>query len=62
MRNSQHNTYIKCGEFLSICSQDIGRKQNFGYIKGHDSGTYLKKNDVTIQGRLCQNECIYKIW
>ena len=37
------NAYIKFGEFLSICSQDIERKQNFGYIKGHNSGTSLRK-------------------
>ena len=24
------NAYIKIGEILSICSQDIERKQNFG--------------------------------
>ena len=24
------NAYINFGEFLSICSQDIERKQNFG--------------------------------
>ena len=37
------NAYIKFGEFLSICSQDIERKQNFGYIKGHNSGTNVRK-------------------
>ena len=37
------NAYIKFGDFLSICSQDIERKQNFGYIKGHYSGTNLRK-------------------
>ena len=28
------NSYIKFGEILSIGSQDIGRKQNFGVNKG----------------------------
>ena len=28
------NAYIKFGEILSICSQDIERKQNFGINKG----------------------------
>ena len=37
------NAYIKFGEFLSICSQDIERKQNFGYINGHNSGTNMRK-------------------
>ena len=37
------NAYIKFGEFLSICSQDIERKQSFGNIKGHNSGTNLRK-------------------
>ena len=37
------NAYIKFGEFLSICSQDIEGKRNFGYIKGHYSGTNLRK-------------------
>ena len=27
------NAYIKFGEILSICSQDIERKQNYGKIK-----------------------------
>ena len=37
------DAYIKFGEFLSISSQNIERKQNFGYIKGHNSGTNLRK-------------------
>ena len=37
------NAYIKFGEFLSIYSQDIERKRNFGYIKSHNSGTNLRK-------------------
>ena len=28
---------------LSICSQDIEWKRNFGYIKGHNSSTNLRK-------------------
>ena len=36
------NAYIKFGEILSICSQYIEQKQNFGgKIKVHDSGTNL---------------------
>ena len=31
------NAYIKFGEILSICSQDIERKQNLTSIKGHNS-------------------------
>ena len=37
------NAYIKFGEFLSISSQNIEHKQNFVYIKGHNSGTNLRK-------------------
>ena len=37
------NAYIKFGEFLSISSQNTEHKQNFGYIKGHNSGTNLRK-------------------
>ena len=37
------NAYIKFGEFLSICSKDIKPKPNFGYRKGHNSGTNLRK-------------------
>ena len=28
------NAYMKFGEILSICSQDIERKQNFGVNQG----------------------------
>ena len=28
------NAYIKFGEILSICSQDVERKQNFGVNQG----------------------------
>ena len=28
------NAYIKFGEILSICSQDIERRQNFGVNQG----------------------------
>ena len=37
------NTYLKFGEILSICSQDIGRKRNSGVKKGHNSGTKVRK-------------------
>ena len=37
------NAYIKFGEFLSICSQDIERKRNFCDIKGHNSAINLRK-------------------
>ena len=37
------NAYIKLGENLLICSQDIERKRNLGVIKGHKSGTNIKK-------------------
>ena len=38
------NAYILFREFLSICSQDIKRKQNFGVKKeGHNSGTNFQK-------------------
>ena len=37
------NAYIKFGEILSICSQDIERKQILAYIKGHNSGTNVHK-------------------
>ena len=37
------NAYIKFGEILSICSQDIERKQNLTSIKGHNSIKNLQK-------------------
>ena len=38
------NTYIKFGEILSICSQDIEWKQNSGINQGpYYSGTNLQK-------------------
>ena len=37
------NAYIKFGEILSICSQDIEQKRYFGVIKGHDSGISVQK-------------------
>ena len=40
------NSYIKFGQNLCICSQDIGQKQNFGVNQGHNSGTNEQKNDV----------------
>ena len=32
--NVSINSYIKFGEILSICSQDIERKRNFGINQG----------------------------
>ena len=40
--------YIKFGENQSICYRDIERKRNFGWIKGHNSGTNVRK-------RTCNN-------
>ena len=37
------NAYIKFGEILSICSQDIERTRNLAEIKGHNSGTNMRK-------------------
>ena len=37
------NAYIKFGEFLSICSQDIEGNFFGGYIKVHNSGTNVGK-------------------
>ena len=37
------NAYIKLVEILSICSQDIERKRNFGVNQGHNSGTNVRK-------------------
>ena len=37
------NSYIKFGQNLSICSQDIEQKQNFGVNQGHNSGTNEQK-------------------
>ena len=37
------NAYIKFGEILTICSQDIERKRNIGVNKGHNSGTNMQK-------------------
>ena len=36
------NAYIKLGEILSICFLDIERKQNFGEINSHYSGTNVQ--------------------
>ena len=35
--------HIKFHEILSICSQDMERKRNFGIIKDHNSGTNVPK-------------------
>ena len=37
------NPYIKFGKILSICSQDIERKENLSSIQGHTSVTNLQK-------------------
>ena len=37
------NANIKFDEILSICSQDIERKRNFGVNQGHNSGTNFGK-------------------
>ena len=37
------NSYIKFGENLSICSQGIERKLNFGVNQGHNAGTNVRK-------------------
>ena len=37
------NAYIKFGEILSICSQDIEQKRILTYINGHNSGTNVRK-------------------
>ena len=35
--------YIKFGEIMSFCSQDIERNKILASIKGHNSGTNLGK-------------------
>ena len=35
--------FFKFDEILSICSPNIERKRNFGYIKCLNSGTILRK-------------------
>ena len=42
------NAYIKFGEILSICSQDIERKRNFGINQGSLLWYKCVENDVTI--------------
>ena len=37
------NAYKIFSEFLSISTKDVEGKRNFGYIKGHNSGTNLRK-------------------
>ena len=37
------NSYIKFGQNLSFCSQDIDRKPIFGANQGHNSGTNVQK-------------------
>ena len=53
------NAYLKFGEILSICSQDIEQKQNSdisqGPVKGHNSVTNLQKmTDNNPNPELCQ--------
>ena len=40
------NAHIKFGEILSICSQDIERKQSFGINQGPQLCYKCEKNDV----------------
>ena len=40
------NSYIKFGQNLSICSQDIERKQTFGVNQGPQLWYKCAKNDV----------------
>ena len=40
------NAYIKFGEILIICSQDIERKRNFGANQGPKLWYKCAKNDV----------------
>ena len=39
------NLYIKFGEIISICSQDIEQKRIFDINQGHSSVTIMRKND-----------------
>ena len=51
--------YIKFGEILLLCSQDIEWKRNFGVDQRHNSSTNVGKNDLKqSQARSCQYECI----
>ena len=36
------NAYIKVGENMSVSSQDIEQKRNFGVKKGHNSGKIFR--------------------
>ena len=56
------NAYIKFGEYLSIYSQDIEQKQNFGYINCHNSGTNLRKMTCNNPKLDLVNMNVYKIW
>ena len=57
------NAYIKFGEILSICSQDIELKRNYGVNQGPKLWYKCAKNDVQQSQRIsCQYESIYKIW
>ena len=48
------NAYIKSGGIMSICSQDIERKQSSGV----NQGQYLWYKYAR---KACQDQCIYKI-
>ena len=54
--------YIKFGEILLICSQDIEQKRNFGINQGPQLWYKYAKNDVCeSQARSCQYECRKKL-
>ena len=57
------NDYIKFGQTLSICSQDIERKQNSDINQGPKLCYKLAKRGVQqSQPRSSQYQCMYKIW
>ena len=57
------NAYLKFGDILSICSQDIERKQTFDLNQGPELWYKFGKNDMKqFKARSCQYKCIYKIW
>ena len=58
------NACIKFGEILSICSQDIERKRNFGvnHMAIHLVQMCAKNDRLQSQPRFHQYQCIYIIW
>ena len=55
------NVYIKFGKILSICSQDIEWKRNFGVNQGPKHWYKCAKNEMyQSQRRSCQYEFTYK--